>query len=164
LQQSQETRDRARSPEDGPIIAMPTLRGAPLLAGPDRLAGLGFRYWMTGYQTGDINCWEECWNLHAATLGNALARRVVSDLSCWVRCMASLAQRDIEVYPGPCRMFCRDECSAVMIVAALQQGSCPAIAACVRALLATDECEDVLNHGRIYARTLHEAGQELGCG
>jgi hypothetical protein len=81
-----------------------------------------------------------------------------------VRTTAALSQRDIEVFPGPCRTFCRDECTAVAIIAALQHGSCPAVLACARALLATDECEEMLEHGQLYARTLQEAGQTLGRG
>jgi hypothetical protein len=31
----------------------------PGLAVPERLVGLGFRYWLTGFRSGDISCWEK---------------------------------------------------------------------------------------------------------
>jgi hypothetical protein len=31
----------------------------PGLAAPERLVGLGFRYWLTGFRSGDISCWEK---------------------------------------------------------------------------------------------------------
>ncbi len=31
------------------------------IAEPERLVGLGFRYWLNGFRTGDIGCWEKAW-------------------------------------------------------------------------------------------------------
>ena len=51
---------------------------------PERLVGVGFRCWLAGYQTDDINCWETGWNLFASELGPASAKTAVTELSCWV--------------------------------------------------------------------------------
>jgi hypothetical protein len=133
----------------------------PCLAGADRLVALGFRHWMAGYQTGDIARWEECWILYEQSLGVSTAEDAVGDLSFWVRSITCATKREIEVFPGPCRGFCRDECMAASLIAAMQHGACPAFKACTAALLATDNCEAVLRHASVFAGTLRDAGQVL---
>ena len=39
------------------------------IAEPERLVGLGFRYWLNGFRTGDIGCWEKAWDAYAGSLG-----------------------------------------------------------------------------------------------
>ena len=36
--------------------------------GAERLIGLGFRYWVAGYKSGDIDRWEEAWRIYAKAL------------------------------------------------------------------------------------------------
>ena len=55
------------------------------LGGPERLVGLGFRYWLKGFRTGDISCWERAWSAYSNVLGATAAKSAVTDLSCWVR-------------------------------------------------------------------------------
>jgi hypothetical protein len=55
----------------------------------ERLVGIGFRCWLSGYQTDDINCWETGWNLFARELGTDCAKAAVTELSCWVRAVHS---------------------------------------------------------------------------
>lgn len=133
----------------------------PSLSGADRLVALGFRHWVAGYQTSDIACWEQAWRLFEGEIGADAARRVVGDLSCWVRAITSASRREIEVFPGPCRGFCRDECVAVSLVASMQHGVCPAMQACTKALLENGECEDVMGQSCALAETLRRNGLEL---
>src|SRR5262249_9543607 len=49
-----------------------------------RLVGLGFRYWLKGFRTGDISCWERAWCAYCDALGAAMAKGAVADLACWV--------------------------------------------------------------------------------
>ena len=65
------------------------------VAVPERLVGLGFRYWLTGFRTGDISCWERAWCAYSSTLGASLAKTAVTDLSCWVRAINRHARRDL---------------------------------------------------------------------
>ena len=48
----------------------------PSLDGADRLVALGFRHWVAGYQTSDIACWEQAWQLFEHELGMKAARRI----------------------------------------------------------------------------------------
>lgn len=146
---------------DGTGAGAPRFAFVDTLSGADRLVALGFRHWVAGYQTSDIACWEQAWQLFEVELGAGKARSVVGDLSCWVRAITSTSRREIEVLPGPCRSFCRDECMAVSLVASMQHGVCPALRSCVTALCETGECEDVLGQSCLLAETLREAGQEL---
>ena len=111
---------------------------------PERLVGLGFRAWVAGYQTGDISCWEEAWAIYSNALGPQEARPALTDLACWVRAIRSGSCRRIEVYPGQCGGFCRDECMAIAMVAASQHKACPAMRACAWALLESSAIDDVV--------------------
>jgi hypothetical protein len=70
------------------------------VAVPERLVGLGFRYWLTGFRTGDISCWERAWCAYSNALGASLAKSAVTDLSCWVRAINRHARRD-PLSPAP---------------------------------------------------------------
>lgn len=126
--------------------------------GPERLVGMGFRCWLAGYQSGDIECWEMAWKQFSERLGPQCAKTVVSDLSIWVRTVRQAAARDIEVYPAGCSGFCRDECMAVAMVAAAQQDACPALKACAFALLETNSLDEVMTSTTAFADTLHSEG------
>lgn len=133
----------------------------PVTGTPERLVGLGFRCWMSGYQTGDIGCWEEAWNVYAATLGAKSARVAMSELSCWVRKIRHVAGRDIGTFPTGCRSFCRDECVAISMVAASQHKVCPALRACAFALLGSQMIDDVMAETDSFALTLAALDQRL---
>jgi hypothetical protein len=140
------------------------MRFAPCLAGAERLVGLGFRYWVSGYQSGDINCWEEAWRLYTKALGLGAAKTAISELSAWVRAMSAAARRDIEVYPGQCGSFCRDECLAVSMIAACQHNTCPAMRACAFALIESSLIDEVVHHAGSFAITLRGLDQVLSPG
>lgn len=131
------------------------------LQGPEWLVGVGFRCWMAGYQTGDIACWEQAWNIYAAELGPRSARVAMSDLGCWVRKIRELSGREIETYPAGCRNFCRDECVAVAMVAASQHNVCPALRACTSALLGCTDLDGVLQETDALAATLSALDRRL---
>jgi len=105
------------------------------LGGPERLVGLGFRYWLKGFRTGDISCWERAWCAYSNALGVTAAKGVVTDLSCWVSAINRHARRDLETAAVDCERFCRDECIAIEMISACQHAACPAMRACAFALL-----------------------------
>jgi hypothetical protein len=116
---------------------------------------------MAGYQTGDIACWEQAWNIYASELGSKSARVAMTDLGCWVRKIRDLSGREIETYPAGCRNFCRDECVAVAMVAASQHNVCPALRACTSALLGCANLDDVMHETDTLAATLSALDQRL---
>lgn len=127
----------------------------------EHLVGVGFRCWMAGYQTGDIACWESAWNHYAGNVGVETAKDLVSELSCWVRSIHMKTARPIEVYPMNCSGFCRDECTAISLIAASQYGLCPALRACAFALLDCNELDDVIISTDRFASTLKNHGRLL---
>ena len=133
----------------------------PGLLAPDQLVGLGFRYWLTGFRTGDISCWERAWCAYSSTLGAAAAKSAVTDLSCWVRAINRHARRDLETAAVDCDRFCRDECIAIEMISACQHHACPAMRACAFALLGCSMIEEVVEGAETFAATMRGADQVL---
>lgn len=133
----------------------------PSFREPERLVGLGFRAWLAGYQTGDIACWEQAWAIYSNALGPTQARPAVTDLACWVRAIRNATCRRIEVYPGQCAGFCRDECMVIAMVAASQHGACPALRACAWALLESSTIDEVVEGAESLGATLRSCDRVL---
>jgi hypothetical protein len=124
----------------------------------ERLVGLGFRCWLSGYQSGTIRSWETCWTHYCRELGSRNARAAMTDLSSWVDSVRCNAKRDIELCPFECASFCNDEKLAISLIAASAQDGCPALRACAAALLGTDRVEPVLKTAAHFAITLETSG------
>jgi hypothetical protein len=147
-------KDTARSLRDLAAGSPPV----SITLGPaERLVGLGFRCWLSGFRTGDIGCWEIAWNAYAAALGDGRAQAATRELAQWVRTVHVSAQRRIELSQPRSPDFCRDERLAISMVAASQHSSCPAIRACAVALLDTVTVDDVVDGARGFARSLKQA-------
>jgi hypothetical protein len=128
---------------------------------PERLVGLGFRYWLKGFRTGDISCWERAWCAYSSALGATRARGAVTDLSCWVRAINRHARRDLETAEVDCERFCRDECIAIEMISACQHDACPAMRACAFALLGCSMIEEVVEGAEAFAATMRGVDQVL---
>ncbi len=128
---------------------------------PERLVGVGFRCWLTGFDAGDVASWEEAWTTYQTTLGHDLAKPLLLDLSQFVRAIKANCCRDIEVYPSGCRGFCRDECLAISVIAACQHDRRPELRACTVALTGTDDIGDALLGAQRFASGLRDAQQIL---
>jgi hypothetical protein len=131
------------------------------IAEAERLVGLGFRYWLNGFRTGDIGCWEKAWDAYAGSLGPTLAKGAVTDLARWVRSIDRHAQRRPETLATDCDCFCRDECVAIAMIAACQHNACPAMRACAFSLLGCSLIEDVVSGATSFAATMRGAKQVL---
>lgn len=129
------------------------LRFAPCLPEPERIVGIGFRYWLLGLTTGEIQYWERAWSVYSGVFGVAGGRESLLQLSAFVRAVCEAAGRDITVLPASCRSFCRDECMAIALVAACQHDRHDA-RTCALALTASDGVESVVRHADALARTL----------
>jgi hypothetical protein len=131
------------------------------LAAPERLVGLGFRYWLKGFRTGDISCWDRAWCAYSDALGPNAAKGVVTDLACWVRAINRHARRDLETAAVDCERFCRDECIAIEMISACQHEACPAMRACAFALLGCSMIDEVVQGAENFAATMRGADQVL---
>lgn len=121
---------------------------------PEVLVGLGFRGWIAGYQTSDVECWQEVWRLHSNLLGPKHAEAAVGALASWSKSVAVASRNPISVRPLDAGGFCRDECLAISMIAACQHNTCPAMRACAFALIENSMVDDVLHHAGTYALTL----------
>ena len=133
-------------------------------SGAEWLVGVGFRCWLTGFQTSDIGCWEMAWDAFSRAVGPREAKPLMSDLASWVHAVQDTAQREIEVFPAQCRRFCRDECLAISMVAACQHSACPAIRACAVALLGSSKIDEAMQGAEDFALRLKKADQLLSPG
>ena len=141
--------------------ADPSLAWTPAFTGPERLVGLGFRYWLAGYRTGDIGCWERAWRAYAEAMGAGPAKDALTDLSGWVRAINLHAQRPLETPLVDCDCFCRDECVAIAMISACQHNACPAMRACAFSLLGCSMIEEVVQGAESFAATMRGADQVL---
>lgn len=131
------------------------------LTSAETLVGLGFRRGFTALATRDDTNWEFAWQSFANVTGPGQATVLVADLAHWCRAVKKCAGRRIEIYPAGCPGFCRDECLAISMIAASQQGVCPALRACAFALLASNELEQPLQTALQFGECLARAGQRL---
>ncbi|HPG88559.1 MAG TPA: hypothetical protein PLD46_02820 [Hyphomicrobium sp.] len=128
---------------------------------PERLVGVGFRCWLTGFTTGEIGCWEEAWNTFSSTLGNDRAKTLLLDLSQFVRAVSATSERNILVQTPGCKGFCRDECLAISIIAACQHDAREALRASASALIGSDDIGGALSGAQTFAHGLRAANQIL---
>ncbi len=133
----------------------------PNLACSTRLVGHGFRLWLTGCKTGDIEYWEKASQLYSGALGDSSASAALAELSCWVKTVNDNTTREISVLSETCPGFCRDECLAVAMIAACQHKTCPAMRACAFALVEHSGVDPVVEQSERFAVTLSAVGQVL---
>jgi hypothetical protein len=141
--------------------ADPSFASTPAFAGPERLVGLGFRYWLAGFRTGDIGCWEKAWRAYAEVMDAGVAKNALTDLSGWVRAVNRHAQRPLEMPAVDCDGFCRDECVAIAMISACQHNACPAMRACAFSLLGCSMIDEVVQGAESFAATMRGADQVL---
>lgn len=130
----------------------------------ERLVGVGFRCWMAGLETGDIDCWQTAFNEFAECVGVDNAKSLVPGLSNWVQAVRGTARRPIEIAPRGCRRFCRDECLAIAMVAACQHSACPALKACAFTLIGSSDVALALGAAEEFACGLRRVDQILSPG
>ena len=128
------------------------------------LVGFGFRCWLTGYQSGDLSHWELVWCRYSTVLGAQDGRAALNDLSTFVRSVRDTAVRPIKVCPAAAAGFCRDECMAISLVAACQNGVCPAARACAFALLGSSIVNNAVSSAEALATTMNACGLHLSAG
>ena len=75
----------------------------------ERLVVQGFRHWLSGYEFGDVACWEQAWSLFTEELGAVNAGAMVSHLHDWVKAMREKSAEPIRCLTCQFRYLCRDE-------------------------------------------------------
>lgn len=127
-----------------------------------RAVALGFRHWMLGLTTADIDAWQCAWEMYASQFGVDGARQTVGCLSKWVGAVSETSCRDVEVFPEDCSSFCRDECLAVSLIAACQHKDHRAAQLAAQALLASPAVDEVLSAAHEFADALSRMKLRIG--
>lgn len=101
---------------------------------PERLVLEGYRRWLAGYESGSVTPWEMTQILYEELLGAAEGRRVVTELSHFVRTLRRCAACPLRSFPFNAHHVCRDECLALGLIAALQHDDEGAALTCLSAM------------------------------
>lgn len=126
----------------------------------ERLVVQGFRHWLSGYEFGDVACWEQAWSLFTEELGAVNAGVLVSHLHDWVKTMREKSAEPIRCLTCQCRYLCREECLCVGMIAALQHGDEASAALCAGTLIG-GKADEVIATARQFATLLMENGARL---
>lgn len=126
----------------------------------ERLVVQGFRHWLSGYEFGDVACWEQAWSLYTDELGAVNAGSLVSHLHYWVKAIREKAAEPVRCLTCQCRYLCREECLCVGMIAALQHGDEASAALCAGALVG-GRADEVIATARQFASLLIENGARL---
>lgn len=127
----------------------------------ERLVGFTFRRAYTGLSSGDRFAETLTHHEFRDAAGLAAADRLLKGICRFAGSVQQNAGRKIEVLPPGCPGFCRDECLAISIVAACQHDTCPALRACVYALLNSNVIDPTIEAATLFATDLSAAGQML---
>jgi hypothetical protein len=87
---------------------------------PEKLAVMGFRCCMAGYDFCDAACWEAAWLSYIGEVGQAEAPSLMGELQYWIRSLRRNSRRPLTYYPQGCRYLCFDECMALAALSAAQ--------------------------------------------
>jgi hypothetical protein len=155
-----------REPEDA-IVASRLDQIDPQVspARPDyrvaQMVGRSFRCGMLARREASGLSWSYAWQELAGVAGATSADNLVTALGHFVETVDRTAMRRIEVLPKGCPGLCRDECLAVSVVAAAQLGACPALKACIYALIQGGNIDACISAAGTFSSALKAAGQSL---
>lgn len=128
---------------------------------PERLVVDGYRYWMAGYETGGIRPWELAWTLYVNELGPRDGGAALSALAQWIQALRTSSLEPRQFFPFQCRRLCRDECLAVSLIAAIQNGEVPCVDFCLDQIAQTGTRKEVRDAADGLAASLCDFGQVL---
>jgi len=97
-----------------------------------------YRYWMAGYSTRDIFCWDCAWDTLLRFVSRDSAPALYSEFHLFTRTLNEQARRKVEWRPDICRCLCRDEFLALRLVSASQQNDLDEELAAASDLLGAD--------------------------
>lgn len=126
-----------------------------------QMVGRSFRCGMLARRGNPAIAWSYAWQEIAGVTGAGHVDQIFIALGAFVDSVEAAAARRIEVLPKGCPGLCRDECLAVSIIAASQLGACPALKACVFALIDSGNVEPCIQSAGLFSAALSEAGQTL---
>jgi hypothetical protein len=128
---------------------------------PEKLVLEGYCRWIAGFDTGSVAPWELTFDLYTELLGPAHGRRVLSELSHFVRTLRQCALCPLRSFPFGARHICQDECMALGLIAGIQHDDAEAARLCLGAITCTLRQEVVGEAAASFANSLSELHHRL---
>lgn len=128
---------------------------------PEKLVLEGYRRWTAGFETGSVIPWEMTWTLYTDILGVEGGKKLVAELSQFIRVLRHCAICPLRAFPFDSRHVCREECLTLGLVSGLQNEDGVMTKACLEAMACKSRCDDVAGAARSFADALAEFGQTL---
>lgn len=128
---------------------------------PEKLVLEGYRRWLAGFESGSVLPWEMTQTLYDELLGPAEGRRVIAELSHFVRTLRRCAACPLRSFPFNAHHVCRDECLALGLIAALQHDDRDAAGICLSAMACPALSANVAEAAACFADALAAARHYL---
>jgi hypothetical protein len=122
------------------------------------------RCWLSGYETGDIACWELAWQGVCRKTPLAEAKRIIAELGQFTRVLRQTLTCRFIYLPYCCGRAMPEECLAVELVACAQSGDLFRAGELARRLCNNDDHFSLLQAASDLASALQQADFTLTCG
>jgi len=116
---------------------------------------------LSGYETGDVNCWELAWQGASKMLPLDDAKRTMAEVAYFTRVLRSTLQQRFVFLPYCCGRFTHEERLAVLLVSAAQHGELVAAGGLARRLTGNDQHVQLVDAALDLARALKRGGMLL---
>ena len=128
---------------------------------PEKLVLEGYRRWIAGFDTGSVAPWELTFTLYTDLLGPTDGRRVLSELSHFVRTLRQCALCPLRSFPFGAHHICHDECMALGLIAGIQHDDDEAARLCLGAITCSARQELVGEAASSFADSLSQLDHRL---
>ncbi|ACK49942.1 hypothetical protein Msil_0973 [Methylocella silvestris BL2] len=132
----------------------PEVAGQHADAPAEHLFFAQYRYWMAGYATRDMFCWDCAWDTLLRYVAPEAGKALYAEFHLFTRVLNQSSRRPIGWLPDLCRCLCRDEYWVLNLVAASQQGQAHEELLAAAELVGIDEARALLGASRSLARAL----------
>jgi hypothetical protein len=128
--------------DGGPRVIMTSLADWPRA---EVFLLVAFRCWLSGYEMGDVACWELAWQGVCRTVQLADAKRIVAELAQFTRVFRETLTCRFVYLPYCCSRVTADERLAIQLIACAQLGELTRVVELARELSANNDHNDLVN-------------------
>lgn len=118
-----------------------------------------YRYWMAGFSTRDMFCWDCAWDALLRYVAPDAGKTLFAEFHVFTRLLNQRASRPIGWLPDVCRCLCEDEMRVLRLVCASQRGEAHEELLAAAELVGVDDAKPLVEASRSLARAF--AAQDL---
>jgi len=118
---------------------------------------VALRCWLSGYETGDVACWELAWQGVSRSVQLADAKRIVAELAQFTRVFRKTLTCRFVHLPYCCARVTADERLVIQFIACAQLGELTRAVELARKLSANDDHVDLVNAACDFGAVLKQA-------